>query len=261
MNPGGLADKTVVVTRERKHAKKTVAEIEKRGGRALLFPTIRIAPATNREDAARAIRQLELYDWMVFTSSNTVDCFDELFGAPSDALGGCRVAAIGDSTAEALRRRGIPVDLVPGKFSAKGLLEAFAAENIAGMRFLQPCSRIAREELPEGLKTLGAKVDRVVVYDTVPNDELDPDPIRRGLETNGIDCLTFFSPSAFDFFIKIVGTGALRLIRERNIPVAAIGPTTARAVEAGGISNVILPHMAGDESLLESIAAYFDTHG
>lgn len=259
MKPGALADKTVVVTRERKHAKKTIAEIEKRGGRALLFPTIRIAPVTDREEAARAARQLERYDWMVFTSSNTVDCFDELFSASSDAVSGCKVAAIGDSTAEALRRRGISVDLIPGKFSAEGLLEAFAAENIAGKRFLQPCSRIAREELPEGLKTLGAKVDRVVVYDTVPNDELDPEPILRGLANNGIDCLTFFSPSAFEFFTEIVGAGVIRSIRERNIPIAAIGPTTAETVEAGGLTNVILPRTAGDESLVLAIAGYFDT--
>lgn len=256
MTAGGLDNRTVVVTRDPEQAVSTIAEIEKRGGTAVLFPTIRIVPVPDRTEAEDAVANINRYDWIVFTSTNTIECFGELSGLTSSESRGWKVAAIGDKTAVALKNRGIGVDLVPEVFSAAGLLDAFGRLGVEDKRFLQPCSRIARTELPDGLRELGAAVDQVVVYDTVPNDDLDAGIIRNGINHGAIDCLTFFSPSAFVFFAEIVGSDTIAQLRGRGTPVAVIGPTTARAVRESGIVNIILPQTSDEKNLVEGIAAF-----
>jgi uroporphyrinogen-III synthase len=256
MTPGGLDNRTIVVTRDPEQAVSTIAEIEKRGGTTVLFPTIRIVPVQDRAEAENAVANINRYDWMVFTSTNTIECFGELSALPASDSPGWKVAAIGDKTAAALKNRGIGVDLVPEVFSAAGLLDAFGGLGVEGKRFLQPCSRIARRELPDGLRELGAFVDQVVVYDTVPNNNLDADMIRTGIGRGTIDCLTFFSPSAFVYFADIVGSDTVTLLKDRGTPVAVIGPTTARAVRDSGIANIILPQTGNEKNLVEEIAAF-----
>ena len=69
------------------------------------------------------------YEWLVFTSANGVDAFFdrglEPAGLDARALAACAVAAIGPGTERALARRGIRADLVPERFVAESLLEAF----------------------------------------------------------------------------------------------------------------------------------------
>jgi len=57
-------------------------------------------------------------------------------GRDSRALGGLRVAAIGPGTARELATHGITVDLVPERFVAESLLEAFPAPSAAGAKVL-----------------------------------------------------------------------------------------------------------------------------
>lgn len=253
-----LENRAIVITREEQQAKTTISEIRKFGGRCVLFPTIKIVRSENRSGAETAVENLGLYDWLIFTSTNTINCFDELAGAPDLVSAETRIAAIGDKTADALDRHGMKVHLVPDTFSSEGLIEAFRAVDLEGKRILQPCSAIAPKTLPAGLESLGAVVDQVIVYDTVPNEDLDAGDMRRSLESDKIDCLTFFSPSAFEYFAIVVGDGLMDIVRNKQIPVATIGRTTARSVEARGIENILIPETSDEEHLVKTVVEYFD---
>ena len=97
---------------------------------------------------------------MVFTSVNGVDGFFARalagHGLDSRALGGRRIAAIGPGTAAALARHGITADLVPERFVAESLLDAFPPA-LAGERVLLARAEVARDVLPEGLERLGLR--------------------------------------------------------------------------------------------------------
>ena len=125
-----LFGRTVVVTRAREQASELRARLEALGADVLELPSIAIEPL------AFDVPDLAAYEWVVFTSVNGVlGFFDRgLAGAGLDAraLGAVRVAAIGPGTASALAARGVRPDLVPERFVAESLLEAFPAPGAAG---------------------------------------------------------------------------------------------------------------------------------
>ncbi|HJQ72083.1 MAG TPA: uroporphyrinogen-III synthase, partial [Actinomycetota bacterium] len=112
-----LAGRTVVVTRPAEQARPLVRELERRGARVLIAPTIRIAPARSAALTA-ALKDLSsgTFDWITLTSRATVDVLRDRLASPRDVR--AKVAVIGDGTAEAFRRwtRRDP-DLQPSTFT------------------------------------------------------------------------------------------------------------------------------------------------
>ena len=100
-------------------------------------------------------------------------------------------------------------------------------------------------------------MDTVVVYETVPNRAPDAAAVRRQLTDGCIDCLTFFSPSAFESFVELMGTEVFDDIKKRPIAVAAIGPTTADAVRKSGLDVDVRPRRSLEDDLLAALSAYY----
>jgi uroporphyrinogen III methyltransferase/synthase len=89
----------------------------------------RTLPAEVDADALRGQLGNGEVDALTFTSPSTVHNFAALLDPGSRrALGECRVAAIGPTTAEALRREGFSVHVVPEQATVAGLVAALAAE-------------------------------------------------------------------------------------------------------------------------------------
>ena len=107
------------------------------------------------------------YDWLVLTSANGARRFLADLRDARD-LGGVEVAAIGPGTAEALLRGNVRADLVPDRFVAEALLDAFpAAPADRQGRVLLARAAVARDVLPDGLRARGWTVDVVDAYKTV----------------------------------------------------------------------------------------------
>lgn len=100
---------TVVVTRARTQASALSSQLRDLGAEVLEFPTIEIVDPEDFEPIDSAIRNLDVYHWLILTSVNGVErFFDRLEFADKDgrALYGLRVAAIGPATAAACMDRG-----------------------------------------------------------------------------------------------------------------------------------------------------------
>jgi uroporphyrinogen-III synthase len=255
-----LVNRTIVVTRGEEQAQAMLATIESLGGTAVWFPTVKISPIRDRSECESVARNLDEYDWIVFTSANAVRFFEEMTKRLSRDKADCRVVAVGKKTAEELEQRGVSVDIIPATFSARGVLESLEDSDVHKKRFLLPLSNIARDELREGLEAKGGKVKRIEVYRTDPNHEINGNSMQQMIERDEVDCLTFCSPSAFRFFTEIVGAKAVSRIIKRKIAVGAIGPTTSRAIEEAGIENIIMPRKSDVEELISAIVLYFATH-
>ncbi len=180
-----LFGRTVVVTRAREQVSGLRLRLEELGAEVLELPAIEITPI------AVTVPDLTDYEWLVFTSPNGVRAFfhDGLTPARLDAraLAGVRLAAIGPGTAHALTTRGLRADLVPERFVAESLLEAFPAPGSPGERVLVVRPDAARDVLPEGLGAQGHEVDALAVYRTVQAEPADRTlearqrgPLRRG---------------------------------------------------------------------------------
>ena len=113
------------------------------------------------------------------------------------------------------------------EYVAEGLLEAFAAHDLAGQRVLLPRAAVARDLVPAELARRGAQVDVVEAYRTVVPEDAPPRAARSSARASR-DWITFTSSSTVQNFVAVAGAGALA-----GVKVASIGPvtsTTARDV-------------------------------
>jgi uroporphyrinogen-III synthase len=74
------------------------------------------------------------------------------------------------------------------------------------------------------------------------------------------DAITFFSPSAFDYFARIFGDCVLREIGGR-LTFAAVGPVTASKIRDAGFEVAVEAREATSESLAAALGRYFLLQG
>lgn len=237
-----LAGKRILVTRSRKQAGDFIQQIEELGGEAIPCPVIKTILPENHGDMDHSLIHLHEYDWIIFTSVNGVRFFLQrgldLGIKVQEHLRG-KVAAVGKQTAAALHKEQIQVEHIPGDYTADDLLKSIENEIVPGQRILIPQANIARKALSEGLRELGALVDDVVAYETVP-DETCATEILDLVQQGKVDIITFTSSSTVRNFLKILeGLNWPKLLE--NVIVAVIGPVTAREAEKLGLHVDLIP--------------------
>lgn len=250
---------SVLVTRAQAQASNLALALEHLGAEVVQTPVIRIESLADSAEMRDAVRRAGEFDWAVFTSVNGVDAFRkslDLEGLDVRMLAGVKLAAIGEPTAECLREIGLRVDLVPKRFVAEGLLEAFDALGaMAGKKFLIPRSEIARPLLVDGLRERGAEVCEVSAYRTVAGDGFTDGVVER-LENGDIDLVTFTSSSTVTNFIDALPEARRSAIVPR-IKGASIGPITSDTMQAMGVSIVTTAKESTIPGLVEAIQAHF----
>jgi len=255
-----LAGKRIVITRARKQAETVARSIEELGGEVIDFPTIEIRPLESFAEFDAALDKLNLYDWVIFTSVNSVEPFLErlkLRGKTAEALSAHKVGAIGAETAKRLEAARIRASLVPERYQAEGILDAISPEEICGKRVLIPRAAEAREILPATLRKWGAVVDVVVAYRTeLPR--LDVRPLSDLLVERKVDVITFTSSSTVRNFVRLFGGRKLGEIA-RGSTIACIGPITAATVEElGGRADIVADQFTVKD-MLRAIVEHFQT--
>lgn len=242
----------VVVTRAQSAASALSAKLAGLGAEVIEMPVTRIEPL-DPAPLAGAIARLNDYGWLVFTSQNAVAMFwaavrDDARGVR--ALADRKVAAVGPATSEALAGLGIAVDVMPGRFVAEDLLAALGArDDVKGGRVLYLAARGARDVIPVGLRALGARVDVVALYESVP-DAAGAAAMRERLLHGGVDVVTFTAASAARAFVGAVGADAAARAR-----LVSIGPVTSDAVRAAGLKVSTEAESATIDGLVRAVVA------
>jgi uroporphyrinogen-III synthase len=167
--------------------------------------------------------------------------------------GRTEVAAVGSATRTAAEEEGLAISLVPAEFSGAGLAAELSGV-ISGKSVLLPRSDRASEELPSMLRKAGATVTEVVAYVTAGPQAIDSGLIHA-IRDGQIDAITFFSPSAFREFQKLMGTDLIVKYASR-VALAAVGPATAGAIRGAGLPVAI----EADEATTASLVAGLERH-
>jgi uroporphyrinogen-III synthase len=132
-----------------------------------------------------------------------------------------------------LEEAGWPVHRLPEEGRGEGLVAAFeAAGDAPGQKIFFPASAIAREEIPTGLRALGAEVDRTTAYRMVTLP-VDGEACRAVFEAGELGVVTFASPSAMEALRAGIGEHLFGLLAQ-GVPAAVMGPTTGAALEGAG---------------------------
>ena len=201
----------VLVTRPAGVDDPLVAELESRGYRVISVPTVSVRRVEVDWPA------LDRFDWIVLTSAAGVE-------ALPDTPAGPRWAVVGQSTAKALRARGVEADLMPAESNGAALGEALPDPE--GARVLLVRASLADPDLPATLRRRGAEVAEVTAYQTVEGPEEWRDALRRGLSDPDLSVVVFASGSAVRGFIQLGGNA--------DLPAVTLGPRTSAVARGAG---------------------------
>jgi len=232
VTPLPLADRRILVTRGASQAPKLSDGLRALGALPVEVPVIEICSPESYEPLDTALRNLGEYDWLIFTSSNSVHVFGErcaslgIFAPPT----GLQMATIGAATAQAARDAGLAVSLVPDAYVAEGLVTALQNQ-IAGKRVLLARAAVARDVIPDALRSAGASVDVVDAYQNVM-PETAPHQLRHAY-ARGLDAATFTSSSSVTHLAHAALAGGMPFPL-KGVRAVSIGPITTQTLLARG---------------------------
>jgi uroporphyrinogen-III synthase len=243
----------VLVTRARNQAGKLSAGLRALGAAAVEVPVLEIRPGEDPAALDRALEQLDSYDWLILTSANTV----ETLRARASEIGvklfnsnNLRVAAVGESTAEAARQAGFRVSFVPQSYVAESLSAGMAGQ-VAGARILLARAAGARAVIPHALEAAGATVDVVDAYQNrMP--ERAPEQLRMAL-AEGIDGATFTSSSSVTHLRDAARAAGLEW-PFAGVRAASIGPITSRTLRESGWEPAVEASPSDIPGLIRAVA-------
>lgn len=242
--------KNVLVTRTKDKNQEFSNKIKALGLLVLYLPLIKIKKI-NQDILLNEINRIDSYDWIIFTSQNSVDIFFECLNENNKFINQkTNIACIGKKTLNKIEQNGYNITLIPDKYVSESLISEFKKINISTKKILIPTSNISRNIIGESLNSFGAITNTIYIYDTIK-------PTNREIEENlpnnlcKIDYVTFFSPSAVrnmkDFLIENPNKTHLF----ENSIFVSIGEITTKEI----ISNFDNTVFTADEYTLDGVVS------
>ncbi len=241
--------KSVLVTRPKHQAGSFVKELKKHRLDSFVFPTIEIRPVSGWR-----IPDISGYAGAFFTSPNSVHYFIERLTreAPKELekLRNIRIFAVGKTTAKDLAGHGITTEPLPKVSDAVHLMQTISVKEIRGKSFLFLRGNLSLGVIPAAIAERGGTCDSLTVYENHLPDMEATEQVKKMIGEGKISCLSFTSPSTAENYFKAAGSTAV----PSGILVAAIGQTTAKALEELGVRVDIVPKYYDGPHFAEAIA-------
>ncbi len=224
-----LSGKSVLVTGTTSMVDRLSPILKEEGAEAISFSLIR-TERMRLPELDLALKEIDKYNWIVFTSANGVECFfEEMQEIRKDIrdLAHIRFAVIGDGTRKALEDHGIFCDFIPTAYSSKDMAEAMVPHIGKDESVLLLRAEEANRVLPDALEEAGISHTCISLYHTV-KDERKAEELNRLIKM--VDYVTFASSSAVRAFVSMVDN--LDDVKGKYI---SIGPVTTKTAEENGL--------------------------
>ena len=255
-----ISGKRILVTQALEQAARQIENLQQRGATVIHKPLIVVRPVDDYSGFDNHLREVEKFDWILFTSANSAGIFSKRLGSLGSGredFRNVRIGAVGQATVNALAEAGFKTDFVPQTATAAGFLHEFTQKfkNLTEITIFFPAGNIAREVLPAGLRNAGAEVIRMTVYDTAPV-EYPQDDITGLFDGRQVDMATFASSSAVDNLMKLIPENKQPGIISK-LNAASIGPMTTKTMLSYGIRPVAEARERSVSGLVAAAAEYF----
>lgn len=225
-----LAGKTVLVTRSLNQSGSFTGRLQAAGAQVLEVPALEIGPPSTWEPLDRAIADLQRCHWLILTSTNGVEAFFsrlQAAGKDSRALADCKVAVVGQKTAQCLQQFGIVPDFIPPDFIADALVSHFP-ESLRDRTVLFPRVETGgRDVLVKELSDQGATLWEVPAYESRCPAALTPEAIAL-LRAKRVDAITFASSKTVKNFLTLLQRAGFEIDQVAGACLASIGPQTSQ---------------------------------
>lgn len=234
----------VLVTRPKPFGYHLCEAIEACNGKAFYLPTIEIVPIQVNHDP-------EFYsalDWLIFVSPQAV-----LYGAPLIRNAKIKLAAIGESTANALRAEGFTDILHPStdEWTSEGLLKLPDFQALAGKKIALVKGLGGRELLAETLAARGAKVTEMNVYQRILPSYDKIDQYLDLFRQQKIDIIVCTSGESLQNLITIMGVSNQSLLFQ--VPVIVVSPRLVELAKELGWKKVFLAANASHNAIIDTL--------
>jgi uroporphyrinogen-III synthase len=238
----------VLLTRRMEDVGDLASRITALGGHVTCAPMIQIAPPSDPRPLEECRGRIGEYDWVALTSRHAARAL--LGNLPFPGSGKPRIAVVGASTAEAVRKENWDVNVEASGRGAAALAEVLADKHeVRGANILYPTSNLGRDDLDQRLEVAGARITRIEAYRTIQPE----DPPREDLErmrSGGFDITVFASPSAVANFGQLAGVSSLAA---ETLVTVSIGTTTSAALREAGARRIVEAKRPDTESLLDAV--------
>ena len=244
-----LTARPVLVTRPAGRGERLVHLLEEAGLAAEHVPLTRLVPSGGREmEAARAELAAGGFTHLVVTSRTAAERLGAVdHGAPGVHVpAGTEVIAVGEGTAAALARIGVPATQVAE--GSGGALVAAMPPAAPGARVLFPASAAASRTVPEGLRATGYEVREVEAYRPAPLEA--PPAVSAGLPSGRYAAIVLTSP--------MIARHASELGVHPSTAIVTIGEPTSAAARTAGLAPACQAAEPPDEALVAAVRAALD---
>ncbi|MBJ7433918.1 MAG: uroporphyrinogen-III synthase [Microbacteriaceae bacterium] len=244
-----LGDQTVLIPRGGRFAEDITNRLTTLGARTVVAPVVNFASA---DDASALQSQFDSlaagsYDWIVLTSATTVDVLQHHKVEIPERT---RVAAIGETTAQALLFANIRVDFVPPTDnSSRGFISSLPG-GFTESTILVPHSETSEPILAAGFDQRGIDATFVSAYRTVGVPI--PADVRARVHSGDITAILVSS-----------GSVARQLAEQlspipKSTAVICIGPRTTFDAQQAGLSVSHTAAERSNEALIDALLEFRD---
>ena len=247
--PQLLAGRRVLLTRAADASPASRALFSAAGAQVIELPALVIGPPDDWEPLDTALRDLERFHWLIFSSANGVGAvrqrLDHMHLRLHQGLAWPRLAAVGRKTAQAIQGQDWPTPFVPQDFVADSLLACFP-EPVHGRQLLLPRVQSGgRPLLAEQFRRQGATVVEAPAYESRCPATI-PAAAAAELAQGHVDVITFTSSKIVRNTVTLLaghlGEGWQSHLAQSK--VVSIGPETSQTCRAllGRVDAEANPH-------------------
>ena len=218
------------------------------------MPTIEVKPLPLDEFSWLQMRNLDSFNWIVFTSPNGLKFFfaslfelQNNYGLPEHL----KIAVVGKKTAAHLECYGTSASFINLGNTAEDFVADFYHRVNPGDRVLFPIGNLARTVIEDKISKK-AICTRILFYETLLPEIVDSN-ILQLITEDKYDMIVLTSPSSC--------TNLLQLISGKSDPsrlrLVCIGQTTSTEVIRNGIEPLITAGTANSQGIYSAIVNYF----
>ena len=251
-----LFNKILISTQPAESFPEFERALAKSGAFLYNFPMITVIEAEINIQQENILKNISLYNWLVFTSKNGVKYFIkklEKITGTSELPDYVKIAVIGNKTAQELLKNGITPDYV----SKSNFAETFSKELKKrvipkGSNVLLLLGNLAGNIIEDALRD-DVTICRVNCYDTIAPETDNPELIKK-IKSGKYNLIIFTSSSCFSNFAEILKKHHVKF---KNLRVASIGKATTKTMQEYGVFPVLTAKQSNIEGLVHEIKTFF----
>lgn len=249
-----LKDKVIISTRAIESGDTLPDLLKAQGAKLLSLPMIEINRSHLRLDEVELMKNLDFFDWIIFTSKHGVsNFFKQLIGLKgnTELPESVKIAVIGVKTALEFDYYGYAPDFINEENTSGDLIRLFYVKHKPeNLKILLALGTLADNSLFDRL-SLENKVYRINVYKTDKPEIADP-TILEIIKNDKYDLIVFTSPSTFHHFCLFYDVDLIGKLK-----MVSIGSTTTKAIKDAGFEPLFTAKKSNAEGLRDAIIEYY----